>query len=159
MSPREPVDPRVRLAITQWPPDAPRGAVNTFRAEHGISRKTFYEIRKRAVTPGAARQEHTTSRLGGDTEGSTPAAKPTAACWLGRHSQHPSRRQRHSPGAPNPVPCHSVLAGQTVYFLETNDHPLIFNERGTEIMKYRWPGPGTKYVGSGKSRGRPFRTL
>lgn len=54
MSAPEPVDPRVRLAITQWPPDAPRGAVTTFCAEHEISRKTFYEIRKRTVTDGPA---------------------------------------------------------------------------------------------------------
>ncbi|TFC27071.1 transposase [Cryobacterium sp. MDB1-18-2] len=50
----EPVDPRVRLAITQWPPDAPRGAVSTFCAEHGISRKTFYSIKKRALEEGQA---------------------------------------------------------------------------------------------------------
>jgi transposase InsO family protein len=50
----EPVDPRVRLAITQWPPDAPRGAVSTFCAEHGISRKTFYAIRKRSLEEGQA---------------------------------------------------------------------------------------------------------
>lgn len=25
-----PVDPRVRLAIVQWPPDAPRGPITTF---------------------------------------------------------------------------------------------------------------------------------
>ncbi|WP_156888182.1 helix-turn-helix domain-containing protein, partial [Microbacterium indicum] len=54
MTPSEPVDPRVRLAITQWPDDAPRGAVRTFCAEHGISRKTFYAIRKRAVEEGPA---------------------------------------------------------------------------------------------------------
>lgn len=54
MSRTEPVDPRVRLAITQWPPDAPRGAVTTFCAEHGISRKTFYEIRHRTLTDGPA---------------------------------------------------------------------------------------------------------
>lgn len=54
MSQVEPVDPRVRLAIVQWPSDAPRGAVSTFCAEHGISRKTFYEIRKRAITDGPA---------------------------------------------------------------------------------------------------------
>ena len=54
MSRVEPVDPRVRLAITQWPPDAPRGSVTTFCAEHGISRKTFYEIRKRAIEDGPA---------------------------------------------------------------------------------------------------------
>ena len=54
MSRTEPVDPRVRLAITQWPPDAPRGAVTTFCAEHSISRKTFYEIRHRTITDGPA---------------------------------------------------------------------------------------------------------
>ena len=50
----EPVDPRVRLAIAQWPDDAPRGAVTTFCAEHRISRKTFYAIRARVRTDGAA---------------------------------------------------------------------------------------------------------
>jgi putative transposase len=54
MSRVEPVDPRVRLAIVQWPSDAPRGAVTTFCAEQGISRETFYAIRKRAATDGPA---------------------------------------------------------------------------------------------------------
>lgn len=54
MSRVEPVDPRVRLAIAQWPPDAPRGAVTTFCVEHSISRKTFYAIRKRAIEEGQA---------------------------------------------------------------------------------------------------------
>lgn len=50
----EPVDPRVRLAITQWPPDAPRGSVTTFCLEQGISRETFYAIRRRVVQDGPA---------------------------------------------------------------------------------------------------------
>ena len=50
----EPIGPRVRLAISQWPDDAPRGAVSTFCAEHGISRKSFYELRRRAKTDGPA---------------------------------------------------------------------------------------------------------
>jgi transposase InsO family protein len=50
----EPIDPRVRLAISQWPDDAPRGAVSTFCAEHGISRKSFYKLRKRVQTDGPA---------------------------------------------------------------------------------------------------------
>ncbi len=54
MAASEPIDPRVRLAIAQWPSDAPRGAVSTFCAEHGISRKSFYELRKRAVVDGPA---------------------------------------------------------------------------------------------------------
>jgi len=54
MSRVDPVDPRVRLAIVQWPPDAPRGAVTTFCIEHGISRETFYAIRRRAAADGPA---------------------------------------------------------------------------------------------------------
>ncbi|MBC7595797.1 MAG: helix-turn-helix domain-containing protein [Kineosporiaceae bacterium] len=54
MSPLQPVDPRVRLAIAQWPDDAPRGSVTTFCLEHGLSRKTFYAIRKRAQLEGQA---------------------------------------------------------------------------------------------------------
>lgn len=54
MAASEPIDPRVRLAISQWPDDAPRGAVSTFCAEHGISRKSFYELRKRARADGPA---------------------------------------------------------------------------------------------------------
>jgi putative transposase len=50
----EPIDPRVRLAISRWPDDAPRGAVSTFCIEHGISRKSFYELRKRARVDGPA---------------------------------------------------------------------------------------------------------
>jgi putative transposase len=50
----EPIDPRVRLAISQWPEDAPRGSVSTFCAEHGISRKSFYELRKRTRVDGPA---------------------------------------------------------------------------------------------------------
>jgi putative transposase len=50
----EPIDPRIRLAISQWPDDAPRGAVSTFCAEHDISRKSFYELRKRARHDGPA---------------------------------------------------------------------------------------------------------
>ena len=54
MAASEPIDPRVRLAIARWPDDAPRGAVSTFCAEHGISRKSFYELRKRGELGGPA---------------------------------------------------------------------------------------------------------
>ena len=54
MAANEPIDPRVRLAISRWPDDAPRGAVSTFCAEHGISRKSFYLLRKRARIDGPA---------------------------------------------------------------------------------------------------------
>lgn len=54
MAVSEPIDPRVRLAIAQWPDDAPRGAVSTFCAEHGISRQSFYKLRERAQLDGPA---------------------------------------------------------------------------------------------------------
>lgn len=54
MKKNQPVDPRIRLAIAQWPDDAPRGAVTTFCAEHEITRKTFYAIRARARDDGQA---------------------------------------------------------------------------------------------------------
>ncbi|PVU82713.1 IS481 family transposase [Cellulomonas sp. WB94] len=54
MAASEPIDPRVRLAIARWPDDAPRGAVSTFCVEHGISRKSFYELRKRGELEGPA---------------------------------------------------------------------------------------------------------
>ena len=54
MAAHVPIDPSVRLAISQWPEDAPRGAVSTFCAEHGISRKSFYQLRKRAQAEGPA---------------------------------------------------------------------------------------------------------
>lgn len=54
MAANEPIDPVVRLAIADWPDDAPRGAVTTFCIEHGISRKSFYELRRRAAEQGQA---------------------------------------------------------------------------------------------------------
>ncbi|WP_445707406.1 integrase core domain-containing protein [Cnuibacter physcomitrellae] len=54
MTSSKPIDPRVRLAISQWPDDAPRGAVTTFCAEHGISRKSFYVLRRRCIEEGPA---------------------------------------------------------------------------------------------------------
>jgi len=52
-----------------------------------------------------------------------------------------------------------LLAGQTVYLIETNEHLLVFNDRGTEIMQHHWPKPGTAYVSSGRPRGRHPKTL
>ena len=54
MSQVEPVGPRVRLAIAKWPDNAPRASAATFCLEHGIARKTFYAIRKRAQEDGQA---------------------------------------------------------------------------------------------------------
>lgn len=52
-----------------------------------------------------------------------------------------------------------LLAGKSVYLGETDQHLLVFDDQGTELMKYRWPRPGTKYVSSGRPRGRQPKTL
>ena len=49
-----PVDPCVRLAIARWPDGAPQRSITTFCLEHGLSRKTFDTIRKRAKEEGHA---------------------------------------------------------------------------------------------------------
>jgi hypothetical protein len=51
------------------------------------------------------------------------------------------------------------MAGQTVLLVETEDHLLVFDDRGTEIMRHSWPKPGTAYVSSGRPRGRHPKTL
>lgn len=64
------ISAEVRYAITQWPPQAPRGAVAEFCARHGISRKSFYAIRRRALeegpvaawSPRSRRPKHSPSR-------------------------------------------------------------------------------------------------
>ncbi|MDO5493325.1 MAG: IS481 family transposase [Nesterenkonia sp.] len=47
------IDASVRLAIAQWDQDAPRGAVTLFCQQQGISRQSFYRIRRRAVEESA----------------------------------------------------------------------------------------------------------
>ena len=52
----------------------------------------------------------------------------------------------------------SVLAGQIAYMTWETETIQIFDDQGTLIVEYPWPKPGTKYVGSGNSRGRRPRT-
>jgi hypothetical protein len=52
-----------------------------------------------------------------------------------------------------------ALAGRTVFLVETDDHLLIFDGQGTQLMQHRWPKPGVKYVGSGRPRGRRPKTV
>jgi len=72
----EPVDPRVRLAVSRWPDGAPRGAVSSFCAEQGISRKTFYLLRARARVEGPAAVLEPRSRR--------PRSSPT---WIGEEAK------------------------------------------------------------------------
>lgn len=43
--------------------------------------------------------------------------------------------------------------------VETDDHLLVFDDRGTQITQHAWPKPGTADVSSGRPRGRQPRTL
>lgn len=53
-----------------------------------------------------------------------------------------------------------TLAGTLAYLVEEDDRLLVFDSQGTLLMEYRWPLPGTKYVGSGRTRGpRGPRTI
>jgi len=52
-----------------------------------------------------------------------------------------------------------TLAGTIAYLVEEDAALLVFDSHGTLLIEHPWPAPGTKYVGSGKSRGRPPRTL
>lgn len=51
------------------------------------------------------------------------------------------------------------LAGATADLVEEDDSLMIFDHQGTLIIEHPWPKPGTKYVGSGKPRGRRRKTL
>lgn len=52
MSASERPSPEVRLLVTSWPEDAPRGAVVAFCREHRVSTSWFHKVRKSAVTGG-----------------------------------------------------------------------------------------------------------
>ena len=73
------VDPRVHLAIAQWPDDAPRGAVTTLCAEHSISRKTLYVLRRRARLEGPAAVLEPRSRRPRTSPARLPEAVPSQA--------------------------------------------------------------------------------
>jgi transposase InsO family protein len=47
-----------------------------------------------------------------------------------------------------------TLTGNLVYLVETDTALMVFDDQGTLIIEHAWPAPGTKYVGSGKKRGR-----
>lgn len=74
MNPNEPVDARIRLEISQWRDDAPRGAVTTFCAENDITRKTFYAIRARARAESQAAALEPRSRRPKSSPNSVPEA-------------------------------------------------------------------------------------
>jgi putative transposase len=47
-----------------------------------------------------------------------------------------------------------TLTGMIVFLVEADEALLVFDDQGTVLIEHPWPAPGTKYVGSGKKRGR-----
>jgi transposase InsO family protein len=113
----EPIDPRVRLVIAQWPEDAPHGAVSTFCAEHGISRKSFYELRKRAKVDGPAavleprsrRPRSSPTRLTDELKGQAVAVRAAMESSGLDHGPISVHDKMHAMGL-DPVPSVAALA-------------------------------------------------
>jgi putative transposase len=113
----EPIDPRVRLAISQWPDNAPRGAVSTFCAEHGISRKSFYALRKRvqsegqaaALEPRTRRPKSSPSQLSDDIKAQAVAVRAALEASGLDHGPISVHDKMHAMGLPK-VPSTAALA-------------------------------------------------
>ena len=117
MAVNEPIDPRVRLAICQWPDNAPRGAVSTFCAEHGISRKSFYTLRKRVETEGQAavlepkfrRPKSSPSRLSDEVKAAAVSVRAALEASGLDHGPISVHDKMHAMGLPQ-VPSTAALA-------------------------------------------------
>jgi len=113
----EPIDPRVRLAISQWPDDAPRGAVSTFCIEHDISRKSFYELRKRVKVDGPAavleprtrRPKSSPSKLSDEVKAQAVAVRAALEASGLDHGPTSVHEKMHTIGL-DPVPSTASLA-------------------------------------------------
>ena len=49
--------------------------------------------------------------------------------------------------------------GNVLYLVEADNALMAFGDQVTLIIEHTWRAPGTKYVGSGKKRGRGPRIL
>lgn len=110
----DPVEPTIRLAISRWPDDAPRGAVTAFCTEHEISRKTFYQILERTRT-----------------EGQTAALEPR------------SRRPKSSPNTTSEAIKDQAVAMRLALEKSGWDHgPISVHDHMAKLgMQNRWPLP------------------
>lgn len=71
-------DIKVRLLVTSWPEDSPRGAVTFFCKQHNVSRSWFYKVRGEAELKG----QWGALELGSTKPASHPAATPEAMAEL-----------------------------------------------------------------------------
>ncbi|WP_029458029.1 IS481 family transposase [Dietzia alimentaria] len=123
MSRNDPIDPRVRLAIAQWPEDAPRGAVTSFCAEHAISRKSFYELRARARKEGPAAVLEPRSRR--------PHSSPTRISEQVKDEAVAVRRALETSGLDfGPISVHERMKTMGIYAPSEAALSGIFRERG-----------------------------
>src|SRR3954453_15051688 len=161
MAASEPIGPRVRLAISQWPDDAPRGAVSTFCAEHGISRKSFYELRKRAKTDGQAavleprsrRPRSSPSRLSDQVRAEAVqvrAALEASGLDHGPISVHDKMRAMGLDPAPSPASLARIFREAGVARLEPRKRPRAAWRRFVyPAPNACWQLDATEYVLSG----------
>lgn len=168
-----PIDARVRLAIVQWPDDAPRGAVTTFCAEHGLSRKSFYTIRQQAVEDGP------TAALPGrvtpaQAYAATPIAEPprpaitnplvTPGKSIAPREATPARIATRTRGdigkAGRLVSSRGLvsvqgtnynlgnqLGGLEVWVVQEEESISFFMTTGDHLISYPATEPGTRYLG------------
>ena len=169
MAANEPIDPRVRLAISRWPDDAPRGAVSTFCAEHGISRKSFYALRKRAQADGPAavleprtrRPKTSPSKL---TEQVKEQAIAVRAALEGSGLDHGPISVHDKMHAIGNIGLDKVTykigvdhAFKQVLVIADGDQPgdkiTITDLEGEILAEHTRPAPGIHYVGNGQRPG------
>lgn len=66
-------------------------------------------------------------------------------------------RKLASAERPFPMNLRRTFSSQTcaiAYLVEEEHALMVFDHQGTLIIEHPWPEPGTRYVGSGRPRGR-----
>jgi putative transposase len=161
MSANEPVDPGVRLSVSQWPRDAPRGVVSVFCAEHGISRKTFYAIRKRSETEGpvaaleprSRRPRSSPSRLSEEVRQEAlkvRAALEQSGLDHGPVSVHDKMRSLGLPVVPSPASLATIFRDAGVARVEPKKKPrAAFGRFVYPAPNACWQLDATEYVLTG----------
>ena len=166
----DPVDPTIRLAIARWPEDSPRGAVTAFCTEHHISRKTFYQIRKRALTEGQAAALEPRSRR--------PKTSPNATSETLKDQAVAMRKSMEDAGWDHgPISVHDQMRKLGMQTLSIASLARIFSERGlvtpapqkrprSSYRSFRYPMPNacwqldaTEYVLEGGRKCVIFQLL
>ncbi|MGP5599615.1 IS481-like element ISAar28 family transposase [Glutamicibacter arilaitensis] len=143
----DPVNSTIRLAIARWPKDAPRGAVTAFCTEHEISRKTFYQIRKRAQTEGQAAALEPRSRR--------PKKAPTATNEAVKDQAVAMRKALQASGWDHgPISVHDHMKKLGMPTVSISALARIFSERGlvtpapqkrprSSYRSFRYPMPNS----------------